>query len=462
MSKKKIIRFSLFLLSIPVILGVLVYLIRLTPGKHPDSRFPNVILILCDTLRADHLSCYGYHRTTSPFIDSLKTRGLFFKKCYSNASRTGPSISSLFTSLYPISHGAVNSLESWDLKAVLDEKNVTMAEILRKNGFYTHAVFSNVNASPEFGYAQGFKSHSFDNYQSAQKVRLSVIKILKKLKRKKPFFLYLHFMDPHNPYKPPEPFDNYFDPDYQGMIEDDKPGLFDDIMSENQKLSPRDLSHISAQYDAEILYFDRELQSLFQSLDSMGLIEDSVIIFTADHGEEFYEHGKFLHGYTLYQEQLHVPLIILGKDIPVKKISVPVSLLDLLPTLLSWMNIEIKTDRPFQGRDITPLFKGDTLPPPILFAEASLNAVFTIKYKTIIKEDWKYIYDFLHDSEELYNLETDPGEQSNLVSHQVKQLAIFRQEMQNFLRMAPGEIRQKFVPLDKKSREQLKNLGYIQ
>lgn len=437
--------------------AVLVLLFWFACEKKSKPSAPNIILILCDTLRADHLSCCGYYRKTSPFIDSLIERGLFFEACYAAASRTGPSISSLFTSLYPGFHGAVNSLEGEDMKAILGEGNRTMAEILRDNGFYTYAIFSNVNASPLFGYAQGFEKYTFTNNPTARHVRLEAVKVLKKLTKKKPFFLYIHFMDPHSPYTPPEPFNNYFDPQYQGNVTGGSHKQLDRIMMQKEKVSSRDIEHLAAQYDGEIRYFDNELRILFNNIESFGMLKDSIIIFTADHGEEFFEHGKLLHGYTLYQEQLWVPLIIMGKNIPIRKISQPVSLIDLLPTLLNLSGIKEKTQ--FQGRNI--LIKQKSMNFYLLYAEASLNAVFTIKYKSVIKNGWKYIYDVLDNSEELYNLGEDPEEKINLVSKNPPQLAQLRKQMKKFIRATAKSSGQTITPIDEKTREQLKTLGYI-
>jgi arylsulfatase A-like enzyme len=414
---------------------------------------------LCDTLRADHLSCYGYHRQTSPFIDSLSKKGLLFENCYSVASRTGPAVSSLFTSLYPSFHGAINSIESWDCKAVLKEERITMAEIFSNNGFDTYAVFSNINASPIFGYAQGFKKYVSVDNPIAQNVTREALKIISDRNSANPFFLYVHFLDPHSPYTPPKPYNNYFDKDYTGKISGASHGQLDRIIAGKEQASPRDIEHLIAQYDAEILYFDQQLQALFKGLESQGLLDNSLILFTADHGEEFFDHGKLLHGYTLFQEQLRVPLIILGKGLPVKRIVTPVSLIDLLPTILRIFNIP-RQDQ-FQGRDLNPLIYGKTIKADPLFAEASLKAVLTIKFKSVIQGDWKYIYDFLNNAEELYNLREDPKETTNLINNSPSSLAQLRKIMREYVKSAMAVGNPQFKPIDKITREQLKALGYI-
>jgi arylsulfatase A-like enzyme len=228
-------------------------------------------------------------------------------------------------------------------------------------------------------------------------------------------------------------------------------------MMRKEKVSSRDIKHIAAQYDGKIRYFDSELRILFKNIESFGMLKDSIIIFTADHGEEFFEHVKLLHGYTLYQEQLRVPLIIMGKNIPIRKISQPVSLIDLLPTLLNLSGIKEKIQ--FQGRNILIKQKSMNFYP--LYAEASLNAVFTIKYKSVIKNGWKYIYDVLDNSEELYNLGEDPEEKINLVSKKTPQLDQLRKQMKKFIRSTTKSSGQALTPIDEKTREQLKTLGYI-
>jgi arylsulfatase A-like enzyme len=334
-----------------------------------------------------------------------------------------------------------------------------MAEILGDNGFRTYAIFSNINASPKFGYDQGFEKYNFVKKPTARNVRLQSMKALRSLKRKKPFFLYLHFMDPHSPYWPPEPYDKHFDPLYKGEITGQSHKQLDQIMLGKVKFSQQDLEHLVAQYDAEILYFDSELRALFADIESLGLLENSIIIFTSDHGEEFFEHGKLLHGYTLYQEQLRVPLIILGKGIPKRRIRSTVSSLDILPSLLSLLNIKENTR--FQGRDITPILDKKAINASPLFAEASLNAVFTIKFKSVILDDWKYINDLLNNSEELYNLKENPAENNNLASKNPDQLTKMRDMMNKFIQSTVTGLKRKLIPLDKKSKKQLKSLGYI-
>ena len=287
-------------------------------GLRGGSRPPNIIVILVDTLRADHLGCYGYARPTSPFLDSLAARAVFFESCSAVAPRTEPSVASLFTSLYPSRHGAVNSLTVRDQKQVLPERVVTLAEMFRANGYGTAAVLTNGNASARFGYAQGFETSPMLHDARAAAVGTRALAELGKLGAERPFFLYLHYMDPHSPYLPPVPYQNHFDPEYRGTILGTSHEQIFRILAGEETATARDIEHLIAQYDGEILYLDQALRTLFSALRAEGYLENTLILFTADHGEEFWDHGKLFHGYTLYQEQLHVPLFVWGEGLRVQ------------------------------------------------------------------------------------------------------------------------------------------------
>ncbi|MFH1845319.1 MAG: sulfatase [bacterium] len=421
-----------------------------------------MILILCDTVTARHLSCYGYPRCTSAFLDSLATEGIFFESCYSVASRTGPAVSSLFTSRYPSFHGAVNSIEAWDMKAVLREENLTLAEILQQHGYRTAALFSNVNASPGFGYGQGFDTTIFEDGENAGIIRSIMEQELATLVDSQPFFLYAHFIDPHVPYQPPERFNHFFGPEARATIKTSNHRNLDRVLRGDIELSDQMLQQLIDQYDAEILYFDEQLRRLFVTLARLDLLDSSLIIVTSDHGEEFLEHGKLMHGYTLYQEQLHVPLVLLWPESSPRRVTTAVSLLDIAPTVLSLLEIDPGTN--LQGRDLTPLLLEepvDRVEPVPFFGEASLKAVFTIQSKSVIDGRWKFIRDLRSGAEELYDLADDPGESVNLVDSQPDVRANMLRLLHDFQNARTDTLQPHFVPLDEETSRQLRSLGYL-
>ena len=269
-----------------------------------------VILISIDTLRADHLSSYGYERPTTPTIDRLAEEGVLFSNTRSQAPWTLPSHARLFTSLYPSLHGAraFNNIRFLGSGATdrLEPWNLTLAELLQAAGYRTGGIASAPWLSETFGLDQGFDTSDVDSSHTAS---LLVDKAITWLDQPspEPTFLFLHFFDVHD-YSSPEPFATRFaDESYAGPLRDEVSRIGNNLYD---NLSSEDLAYAVAKYDGALQYVDHELERLFAHLRRTDAYDETLVVITSDHGEEFWEHGAAGHGFGLYDEQLRVPLVM--------------------------------------------------------------------------------------------------------------------------------------------------------
>ncbi len=363
-------------------LGLCALLFACSPSQPTQAGAPpNILFISIDSLRPDHLGCYGYQKPTSPFIDSLATKGVRFENAVSTTSWTLPSHASMFTGLLGKTHGLVDNGMS------LSEDQVTLAELLKGEGYHTAGFFGGPYLHPTFGLHQGFDhyescmSNAFDGLSGDQvrDVEMSAtppshtdITGPRTQERvaawaagrvaqgdSKPFFLFLHMWDVHYDFNPPDPFREMFvDPKYAGPA--------DGRLMHNQAIRPgmaqEDLDHVLALYDGEIRFTDEILKRIFADLQAKGLLENTLILLTSDHGEEFLEHDNVGHNKTLFDEVLRIPLIACwtGNIEPGQVVRDQVQLVDLMPTFASFAGFNGKL--PSQGVDISPLLAGRSMP----------------------------------------------------------------------------------------------------
>lgn len=299
---------------------------------------PNIIVILIDTLRADHLGCYGYDRNTSPAIDILASEGLVFESAYSGSSFTRESVSTLFTGLTP----SLGGHAGWDAKPA--EGHVLIAEYLAKLGYAT-GLFTNSVVINDRAFFQGVDTAeclSLDWAISGGGPRLSrrALRFLDK-HNEGPFFMYLHYMDPHAPYKPPTAVEKRF----TRRMSDAKLRIYPYVRARINELvasgfGPGDFrfDNLIDRYDAEIADTDSAVRILLDGLKARGLDKNTMVVVTADHGEEFLEHGYVEHAWTLYEESIRVPLILWapGKILP-GRVQHPVSLASFYATLVTFL-----------------------------------------------------------------------------------------------------------------------------
>jgi len=431
---------------------------------------PNVILIVPDALRADHLGCYGYSRPTSPQIDKFAADALIFEKAMSNSPWTMPSIGTIFTSLYPHEHGAFFWTDN------LNNSCLTLAEVFRNKKYATFAIQTNPGISAEYNFNQGFQFYYELILENGEKVAAKFNDWLEKNKNK-PFFAYLHFMDTHLHYDAPDEFKAIFESeDTRSPITGLLGAYLVRVLSETG-LSSEDKQRLINLYDAEIRYFDYVFGTIIENLKKSGIFEKTIVILTTDHGEEFWDHNGFEHGHSLYNELLHVPLIIKYSSLlPAKRMKSYVQLADLFPTILSMTRI--RDDFNLRGKNLTPNILNNNPINHTLFFE---DILYGAEKKAVLKDGWKLIentgmkfkksLDPLGDlmkrrhpehkkGFELYNINQDFSEKYNLINN-YPQIAInLKKDLLAFRMTLPDFNQQKNTKLKEKL-ENLKSLGYI-
>ncbi len=387
-----------------------------TPGCRHAGQRPNLLLIVIDTLRADHLGCYGYRLDTSPAIDRFAEGAVLFEQAVAQAPWTRPSMATLMTGLYPATHGV--TCKDFDVpKAecdVLPPSVTTLAEALKQAGYETAGIVANIQIDGLFGFGQGFDEYRsvFDELIAAEpdwrakwhefkwvnettrEVTEEALAWLERRRGENPFFLYLHYLDPHAPYRPPAPYDAMFKAHAY-------PCRYPAICAELPL------------YDGEIRYVDEHVGRLLDFMRRRGLAEKTVVVVTSDHGEAFGEHGARdrRHGLSLYENQLRVPLLIRapGTGRPGTRVAAPVRLVDLAPTLLDVLGVAVPSG--VQGLSLVPLLRGEAVEVP-----GTLVGWGYVPLIGFRNPPWKFIRNQRSGLEELYNLETDPGETYNLAS----------------------------------------------
>lgn len=392
---------------------------------------PNVLLVSIDSLRADHLGAYGYGRDTSPAIDALARDGVLFEQAIAPAPWTIPSHMTLLTGLSPEVHGVVSRQNR------LSPDAVTLAEVLRDAGYDTAAFVSGPTVMRRYGFDQGFGSYDQSAVEERSERSGGVVTspalvdlvggYLERWStggRKQPFFVFLHMWDVHYDYVPPEEYVRRFDPDYTGDLDatgfEGNPRLFKEMPS-------RDLQHLIALYDGEIRFTDDHLARIVARLREMGVLDDTVLVVTADHGEEFFEHGQKGHAKTLYDEVLHVPLVVrYPRRIPAgQRVAGQVRLMDVAPTVLGLAGVPPTAGfagatlaAEHRAMDLTPHVAGTLRPPLPALAAIGSNRWLGARQHSLRTTHAKLIrYERAPPSAsetELYDLERDPGEQRNL------------------------------------------------
>ncbi len=301
----------------------------------------NVVIVVLDALRADHLGCYGYARDTSPFIDSLAAHGVVFERAYSNSTFTGESVSAMMSGVPPSANPAGTG---W--YAMPDPARPTLAATMAAAGYAT----AFVSDSPVFtisGFEAGFDKFErvnlgWGNSGMGGKVNAAALEFAG-AHPDEPFLLHLHYFDPHAPYDPPEAMYKRFAtevfPNPLEVTRDVRPNIAALVASGFGPGDPR-FEDMVIRYDAEIAVSDESVQALVKGLEELGLMERTVLIITSDHGEEFLEHGFVEHAWTVYPESIHIPLIVVAPGaLAVQRVATPVSLLDLMPTVLELAEI---------------------------------------------------------------------------------------------------------------------------
>ncbi len=449
-----------------LVLFIFLSLINITSIVYPGagiSKGPNVLIIVIDALREDTLGISGYTRNTSPNIDEFAKNSVIFKNAYTSSSWTKPAVASLFSALHPIRH---NTLEKQD--SFPDVVN-TLTEVLKNDGYKTFFLCGgNLFIGKHFNFDQGF-DHYFNKKTDAAGLTGMFSSLLPELKKGK-FFAYLHYMDVHLPYGK-----NKFNYLFSNGEKNKKliPGkIFRwtvGKLKRNDQLTSDDKRDLKALYDGQVRYVDENIGKLLGMLKKEFLLENTLIFITSDHGEEFWDHGGFEHGHSMYNELIRIPLIIGGNGLKPSIMKKIVRIIDIFPTILD------VTKTPFPDFNID----GSSFKKKLIRGDAGIGLpVFTAgifygenKY-SLIKNEKKIILNTLKKIEgtgskfsknnfyEYYNISIDPKETENIAGIKKTETSKLVRELKKYILAYPA-FNKKEVPLHKKIREKLKTLGYL-
>ena len=388
----------------------------------------NVLLVSFDALQASHVSHLGYSRNTTPVIDKIAKEGFSFKNAIAQASWTLPATMTWFTSLYPSEHRCINKYSVYtekekiltDLKK-LSPDVITLAEVLKKNGYITAGFNGDAGVGGHFGFNKGF-----DVYVDGPKfsgMNQSIPKALEWLKNnhKKKFFMFLHGYDCHGQFDPPHGYTRKFvDPGYEGLLKggkEEEEKLREEGLDKGYiTLSGEDVKFWRSLYDEKINDADRRFGEFLEEFKKLGLLDKTIIILVSDHGTEFYEHKRFDHGFSLYDELIRTLLVFKLPDAQGGKIiEDQVRGIDIMPTLFDLLGVKApkKADAQIKGISLAPLMNGGHMNLDA-FSETDYRLI-THKRSLRTYDGWKFIYTMETGQKELYDLKNDPGELNNLI-----------------------------------------------
>jgi arylsulfatase A-like enzyme len=453
------------------------------PEAAPSSaaRSPNVVLIVVDTLRADHLSTYGYPRPTTPNLDRLAAESLVFERAFTVMSHTLPAHVSLVTGVHPGTHGVLSN--GWTYSGPYP----TLAERLRAHGYATAGFVSGIPLSRATGFDRGFDVYGSRPLpgSSTPEVKIdgevTTARARGWLRRQgeRPFFLFVHYFDTHPPYTP--------DPEGSPLVPDEalrahmrEIGTSDlavlDVRRAPIRFQGRELTLTEALnvYDNEIYRVDRLVEQLRAELARSGLLDDTLLILSSDHGEGLGQHRYFSHGLHLYEEQLRIPLIVRPPQRLAWKparIDATVSLLDVVPTVLEVTGIP--ADGRLQGQSLARVLAPDELEPRTIVAQRRFFPKSTVDQRGARFASSATLHALRGDSplkylrsgegiEELYDLDADPRELHNLAAERPEATALIRDQLERMIAIRSSGRAVVEQAIDDETREALRALGYVQ
>jgi arylsulfatase A-like enzyme len=440
-----------------------------------SSTLPHIIVIIMDTVRQDRLSCYGYSRDTSPNLVRLSQTSRVYENAYSTSGWTSPAHASLFTGLFPIAHGTTQ--KNW----IMNKKLITLAEVLSAVGYKTFAISENPWVSKLFNFDQGFsefhETWRIRNENPKENLAYQLFrKFISQSSRDKPFFVFINFLEAHNPYNSSHQFFGHFLTNKSIYCTDNSwPNFF----LSRRKFSPEEIKQLNEHYDEEILYVDFLIGDIVNLLVEKQIWGETILIVTSDHGENIGDHGMMDHVFSLYETTTKIPLIIHYPRLfpPDTRNNQYVQIADIFPTLLGVIGVDDERIR-FQGMD---LIKNDQrneraviceydYPQQVLSnyskkeRESEELAKFKRQIKSIIFNGHKFIWgdDGKH---ELYDLSRDPGETLNLMDNaeafEIK--ADLQNKMEIFIRnyQMIGQRKETSKKIDEETLRALRSLGYV-
>ncbi|MEN8148963.1 MAG: sulfatase [Planctomycetota bacterium] len=458
---------GLFLL-VPIGFGLAVPPVRAARVEKVKGK-PNFLYLIVDALRADHTGAHGYHRDVTPTLDRMASEGYRFENTVSNSVATRYTVASIHSMVFPSVHRIRKDGHR------LSRHFVTAAEHLRDAGYETASWSPNPALKVAFGYAQGFGHYDdqilnekpdapmWERFETAQRINTRALEWIRE-RKDRPWFIYIHYREPHFPYAPPPLYDGIYykaRPDGkphrpltpEEIARQPEPGGMVDGDDRN------DLEYYVAQYDASIRYFDDQLGLFLKSLRAEGLLDNTVIAVSADHGEGFLEHDNWNHGNVIYDEMLHVPGILRMPDALPQPVvfSEPVHTFDFCRTFLDLAGVEPKGI--VQAKSLMPLIRGGQAPWEYAYVEK-------LERGALRNGKWKYILRRRKDrlEQELYDLEADPGEKSDVIRERAEIAVDLRRKIDVIQRLnekLAAETTLDEVDLSEEDRRELESLGYL-
>ncbi len=423
--------------------------------REKKSQDLNIIIITVDALRADHLSVYGYPYGTSPHIDEFANQSIVFEYAYCPIPKTSASLASFLTGLHPFVHKTKPNRD------YLDEKYITLAEALKLKGFFNYAIVDNANLSQNFGFHQGFDvykgiwNHIEKKVESTPFITEAVLEFLRQ-NTKSPFFLWVHYIEPHSPYLPPDQFVDERPP--RRLIKDVNPK----IVASQRRYMNEDSTEgdFLARYDGAIRYTDSEFKKILDVIAQEGYDQNSIIILSSDHGEELGEYNYFYnHGPLTFNSGTRIPLIMYIPGERSRRIRYPVSLMDVYPTLLEEVGLslpyEIQGIHLFKESEERFLFiKGHLGTRSIVYRNYHLVKVLPSLMERLNLQK-EYFFDIHKDPFEKQNISSSHKELQNLMDRKYMEFY----DTHGYLHGKKAQ--KKKPPLSKKELDNLKSLGYI-
>jgi arylsulfatase A-like enzyme len=445
------------------------------PPSQPSTG-PNCLFVVLDAVAAKHLRPWGYARETTPQIDRLSERGAVFTSAFSQSAATFSSVPSYWTGMNPA---------SLQFAITLPDDVVVIPEAFQSIGFRTAGFSENPNVNETRGYARGFDTFqlylpksvdrtadgfSLDSRRTMRDVTEWIAR-----SRDEPWFCYVHLLRPHDPYNSPEPYGSLFTSSYEGNAE----GNLAWFRENGFQANPRDTAHLIDLYDGNLAYADHLVGELLSQLDQWGELEDTWVVLTSDHGEAFMQHGRLTHATTCYDEMIHVPLVIVPPHRAEYGAVTTDALIDLtclFPTLAEVYGFDVP--QTFDGVSLIPLMQGQELAgKPLIYSQAMQNAsdlkpnlfaARTAEHKYVARiKDHVYERPIEFTSEELYDLVSDPGEQSNLLLDPERAVAgselhqNFRRRVYEYIEAGGTEPGSEEENLREDVRDSLRALGYV-
>ncbi len=471
---------------------------RFSPGKidtdapPATSKLPNVLLITIDTLRADHLGCYGNDAIRTPAIDGIAAAGILFRKTTSSVPLTLPSHTSILTASYPPIHGVRDNA-----RYRFEQSMPTLTEILKDAGYVTAAFISAFVLDSRFGLDRGFDLYDdqiqnpayffffsssppftlaagskllglappYKPERKADRTTDAAIAWLEKNHDKR-FFMWIHYFDPHGPLNPPPPYDTLYlnpDVDRREFVDNIKRYIALQGQLDSSGLSAGEIEAIRTLYRGEVTFTDYHIGRLLNAMKESGIYDRTLIVLTADHGQSISEHNYMGHSTELFGEIVRVPLIIHYpyRFEPGIEIAHLARSIDIMPTILDILDIDHSETG--QGRSLLPLIEiswsKDT--DPQVYLETLHPQIKKNRLFGIVSGDYKYIRSLEGDREELYRITSDPGETNNLAESETARRDSLRAELMSLMEEMETHAASREIPLDRETTEAMKALGYI-